>query len=306
MFRTHYLLCVAVLLAALMLNRPAHAQGIPVVTSTHTDSDKLTLEIHGHNFITSVVPTVTLGSLPLSVIDRSPTTIVAALPYAGASGTYLLQVRWSLTRWAAFFVTIGAIGPKGDAGDPGPRGADGAVGQMGPQGERGEAGPQGAPGAIGPQGPRGEPGAVANFDALAGIPCTAGGDAGFISLTYATDGAATLRCVLSVRAAVPLQLGSIVEDTLPTSTAVHQYNPVDACHLTYFVQPSGSLELVGTTCDFDIRVIGSATMEISIDGQIVATGVRIFTQSYSFAPHYFPPIVIRISGAAGDYTLIRR
>jgi hypothetical protein len=53
------------------------------------------------------------------------------------------------------------VGPKGDIGDPGPRGEAGeagAVGPTGPQGDTGLQGPQGVQGDVGPTGPQGPQG----------------------------------------------------------------------------------------------------------------------------------------------------
>ena len=61
---------------------------------------------------------------------------------------------------------VGAQGPKGEKGEPGPQGPQGETGATGPQGPKGETGatgpqgPKGEKGAIGPQGPRGETGAT--------------------------------------------------------------------------------------------------------------------------------------------------
>jgi hypothetical protein len=65
--------------------------------------------------------------------------------------------------------------------------------QRGAQGPTGPAGPRGATGAQGPQGPAG-PG-LASFDALAGLGCTIGGQAGTISIAYDASGLAQIHCV---------------------------------------------------------------------------------------------------------------
>src|SRR5688572_27684677 len=214
MFHTSRLIAMLALFVALTPGRLAYAQSLPVVLSTHMDGENLTLEIHGQNFVTSVVPTVWLGRIPLAVIDHSASTVLASVPYPIASGTYLLQVKWSLTRWAVFTVTVGAIGPKGDTGEPGPRGVDGAVGPVGPQGEKGDpgdagpqgpqgeagstgaqgmagpAGPQGPTGGqgpMGPQGPKGDPGIVSSFNQLSGIPCTVLNQDRVTSLEFTAD-----------------------------------------------------------------------------------------------------------------------
>lgn len=49
-------------------------------------------------------------------------------------------------------------GPKGDRGEPGERGPQGAPGQQGERGPQGDVGPRGSDGVPGPQGPAGDPG----------------------------------------------------------------------------------------------------------------------------------------------------
>ena len=65
--------------------------------------------------------------------------------------------------------------------------------QRGAQGPAGPAGPTGATGAQRPQGPAG-PG-LASFDALAGLGCSIGGQAGAISIAYDGAGLAQIHCV---------------------------------------------------------------------------------------------------------------
>jgi hypothetical protein len=103
-------------------------------------------------------------------------------------------------------------GPKGEPGERGPAGEPGATGPAGPQGpagERGapgEAGPQGpagAPGATGPAGPqgpagpKGDPGqGLSSFDDLAGLPCTANGETGRVTIAYGEGNEATIVCTV--------------------------------------------------------------------------------------------------------------
>jgi cysteine-rich repeat protein len=97
---------------------------------------------------------------------------------------------------------------QGPKGDPGPAGAVGAAGPPGPQGDkgdRGDPGPQGVPGepgAPGAPGPKGDPGApgaaVASIAALDGSPCALRGAPGTLGVTYALDGAITLRCNVTI------------------------------------------------------------------------------------------------------------
>src|SRR5262245_597048 len=49
----------------------------------------------------------------------------------------------------------------------------------------------------GPQGPAGPAGIVASFDNLAGLACTLNGTVGTVAILYATNGDATLRCVVA-------------------------------------------------------------------------------------------------------------
>jgi hypothetical protein len=60
----------------------------------------------------------------------------------------------------------------------------------------GIVGPRGPQGPQGSQGPQGPPGTVASFDDLAGLPCTRDGSVGTTTILYASNGDATLRCVL--------------------------------------------------------------------------------------------------------------
>jgi len=97
--------------------------------------------------------------------------------------------------------TPGPAGPEGPAGASGPQGERGAQGEPGPQGARGErgaigpAGPAGPAGPQGERGPQGEPGrGLSSFDQLAGLPCTASGAAGTISITYGARNEAAIVC----------------------------------------------------------------------------------------------------------------
>jgi Lamin Tail Domain/Collagen triple helix repeat (20 copies) len=92
----------------------------------------------------------------------------------------------------------GATGPQGAAGERGPQGEQGPQGAPGAAGAAGATGPPGPAGAAGPQGPagpQGEPGqGLESFDELAGLPCTASGQTGTISITYGTGNEATIVC----------------------------------------------------------------------------------------------------------------
>jgi len=89
----------------------------------------------------------------------------------------------------------GEPGPAGRIGPPGPAGAAGA---RGPAGPAGPAGPPGSAGAQGAPGPKGDPGAgLGSLEALAGLPCTAGGTPGSVSIEYDAARHAVLTCVAS-------------------------------------------------------------------------------------------------------------
>lgn len=94
-------------------------------------------------------------------------------------------------------VVLASAGPQGAQGPPGPQGPQGL---QGASGSAGPAGPQGPAGATGPMGPQGPSGLLASFDSLNGLPCSIGGTAGTIALTYASngDGVATLTCNLTL------------------------------------------------------------------------------------------------------------
>lgn len=110
----------------------------------------------------------------------------------------------------------GERGPSGPAGEPGamgpagPQGAQGAAGERGPQGEQGRQGapgeagaagppgPEGAAGPQGPAGPQGEPGrGLTSFDELGGLPCTASGATGTVSIRYGAGNEATIVCTVA-------------------------------------------------------------------------------------------------------------
>jgi hypothetical protein len=197
-------------------------QRAPTILRADTDGTLTQLVIDGTGFGTGV-PTVTLGDASLTVVSHTDTRIQAMLPPGGVDpATYRLIVAvrigssGTLTVSDPFEVTIGAVGPPGPPGPQGTAGASGAQGPAGPIGASGPAGPAGATGAAGPGGPagpagpqgpigpQGPAGTLASFDALSGIPCTRNGAAGTMAIFYASNGDATLRCVLPPPPTSPL------------------------------------------------------------------------------------------------------
>lgn len=91
---------------------------------------------------------------------------------------------------------VGPVGPAGPVGPMGPQGPVGATGAAGPSGEKGDPGAEGPPGPIGPEGPSGADGVLGSFDEIHGMHCSYAGRAGTMSLGYALDGTATMKCNL--------------------------------------------------------------------------------------------------------------
>ncbi|MDJ0919430.1 MAG: hypothetical protein QNJ05_16850 [Woeseiaceae bacterium] len=128
--------------------------------------DTTELVITGFNFDRGREPKVTLGGVPLELRSTGASVIVAVLDANRLPGTYELKVKTGARpiRRDVIDVTIGAVGPRGPAGETGeqgPAGSTGPRGPAGPAGEPGPAGPQGAKGETGergPAGPAGEPG----------------------------------------------------------------------------------------------------------------------------------------------------
>jgi hypothetical protein len=167
-----------------------------VVTSVVVDVQYELITIRGRHLRKRFErrPRVTLSGRSVSVVRATAEEIVGELPAGLEAGTHLLTVsRGSGTHesWATD-VAIGVGGPEGPQGDPGP---------VGPSGPRGEPGPQGPPGLLG------------SLDALAGLPCSLGGVAGVVGLTYSATGDVSLRCTASV--------------CEPTRVTVSTYQPVD-------------------------------------------------------------------------------
>jgi Collagen triple helix repeat (20 copies) len=153
------------------------AKNNPIITEAFADVSAGEVEINGTNFGTN--PDVELGEFGLlNITLATDSKIIADLPVGILAGDYLLKVFRpegndddddddedgddddddggnSSKRTVKYDLTVGAVGPQGPQGNPGP------VGETGPQGPQGDPGPQGPPGpqgVPGPQGPQGEPG----------------------------------------------------------------------------------------------------------------------------------------------------
>jgi Lamin Tail Domain/Collagen triple helix repeat (20 copies) len=111
-------------------------------------------------------------------------------------------------------------GPAGPAGPPGATGSAGPQGDAGPAGAAGARGPTGAKGPTGATGPVGPPGPpLASIDQLNGTPCHNG--AGTLSITYASDGAATITCATGGGGSAVLRINEFMTGT--TGSAADEF-----------------------------------------------------------------------------------
>jgi hypothetical protein len=142
---------------------------LPIITTfAAADSGLTQMTIGGISFTGASGSTtiVTLGSnpTPLQVTAVTNMSLTVLLPSGVQPGSYLMTVSTTNPQQTdEFWVTIGAVGPKGDTGAQGPQGIQGPIGLMGPTGPTGAAGaqgPKGDTGAMGPQGAKGDTGAA--------------------------------------------------------------------------------------------------------------------------------------------------
>jgi len=147
-------------------------------------------------FPTLLNAAATTGSLKVTsfpaganvMVDGADTGKVTPMSVRLTVGTHTVVVSIPNSGWNASTNTVGIVAGTNDlsvtllpALTVGPQGPTGAVGPMGP---------------AGPQGPAGPAGSIASSDSLAGIPCTLAGQTGIVSISMASDGTMTLRCVV--------------------------------------------------------------------------------------------------------------
>lgn len=142
-------------LGSTVLVLPVAASTTPLIASAQVSGDQTALVITGVNFVvasepqdpgtdTAGPPTVSLALTPLPVTTSSATSATATLPSVLAAGTHLVVLARSDGELAVFYLTTGAVGPRGSPGVAGP------VGTAGRKGMPGLPGPQGPPGPEGP------------------------------------------------------------------------------------------------------------------------------------------------------------
>jgi hypothetical protein len=89
----------------------------PIILSASVSGDTLTIK---GAYLGINRPTVQLGGTAVEVTSFSQTQVVATLPPGGLpAGTYQLLYTRANGLSTDFDLTIGAVGPKGDKGDPG-------------------------------------------------------------------------------------------------------------------------------------------------------------------------------------------
>lgn len=117
--------------------------------------------------------------------DRERDLLVTNFPDLIQDGSHLLVIRtrtqydpsenWGpAPNQAVFYLTVGAVGSRGDKGLQGDTGLQGLKGETGLQGQRGDTGPQSPKGDTGLQGPRGEQGPPGGAIAFTGLSCPVG------------------------------------------------------------------------------------------------------------------------------------
>jgi hypothetical protein len=157
----------------------AAAFTFPLINSATYDTGTQVLTLSGENLTeSSRTPTVEFNDAPLTVTTASAAQITATLPNTTPPGSYRVVVHRSAFEFdaALFVVTIDAVA------------AQGPTGPMGPSGLPGSQGPQGL------QGPKGDKGGLTSFNDVNGLPCSVGGTAATMSLSFASNGVATLTC----------------------------------------------------------------------------------------------------------------
>jgi hypothetical protein len=273
----------------------------PVVLNAGANLSTNQLVINGRNFEGRGPLHVLFDGRALAIVMATRTRIVAELPTSIEPRSYLLVVgrgrdhRGRDDDFAAFDVTIGAVGPAGPQGpqgmigpmglqgpqgvkgDTGPQGLQGLKGDAGPQGlqgAKGDTGPQGATGDTGPQGLRGEPGPT--YTAGAGLTLT--------GTTFAVN-TATLQARVTGTCGAGQAMTAIAANGTVTCAAVEsaaiapgmvQFTAGEGERLV--IEASGMqivAKCTATSADLALRIV-SAGMNIVSDSRNVHRGQTLF------------------------------
>jgi hypothetical protein len=249
--------CVFVLGSAVMSAAPPP---VPVIDSATYDAIHQVLTLSGENLTESgLTPTVEFDEALLPVITATATQVTATLPNTTLPGSYLVVLHTSAQKSdvALFVMTIGAAVAQGPAGP------------MGPSGLPGPQGPQGL------QGPKGDKGGLTSFNDLNALPCSIGGTAGTMSLSFASNGVATLTCNLPPPPPqAPINLGSaatfgIASRAGLTSTGVTVVNGDVALYPTPTCTDSTGNAGATQTCSVQTY---SSSMGMTVNGKIYFAG----------------------------------
>lgn len=147
---------VAALMAAgfgmMVMGEATAASSRPLIASARVSADGTALVVTGMHLMIvpagteapdgAAPPRVSLALTPLPVTAATAASATATLPSMVEAGTHLVVLTRSDGEMAVFYLTTGAVGPRGKAGVAGPAGSPG---RKGVPGLSGPAGPQGAP-----------------------------------------------------------------------------------------------------------------------------------------------------------------
>jgi hypothetical protein len=253
----------------------------PVILNAAADSSGNQLVINGRDLDGRGPLHVLFSGRELPIVSATRTRIVAALPASTEPRTYLLVVGRGRTHrghgddFAAFEVTIGAVGlqgPRGEKGDTGAQGIQGPQGEIGPQGAKGDTGPQGVPGEPSP-----------TYSAGAGLTLT--------GTTFAVDTATIQPRVTGTCSAGQAMTAIAANGTVtcaPVDSGAHAISPgmvqFTASESERLIIEASGMQIVvkctATSADIAVRIV-SAAMNIVSDSRNVHTGQTLFAGDLS-------------------------
>jgi hypothetical protein len=215
-----------------------------------------------------------------------PNQGVALALTSGSSGAFSFDSKESLLTGngpeleIAFNSDTGPQGPAGPAGPQGLQGITGAQGSVGPQGlqgPQGVPGPMGLTGATGPVGPPGSSG-LTSFNSMNGLPCSIGGAAGTVALSFANNGVATLTCSLLTLGLASIAITpmnpSVYSGTTQQFVATGSYSDgstQDITHAVAWISSNTAVATIGASTGL-VSTLAPATTTISAtQGSVTGT-----------------------------------